>query len=258
MKIVMIGAGGLASNLAPALCAAGHDVVAVYSRTIESASLLAQVVGAEPTDNLSSLPTECDCFILAVKDVVLTAVITQLAKGRDGQLFVHTAGSMPMSLFEGYVNRYGVLWPMQTFSRERHVSFGNVPVFLEASDCDTMMMLQTLAMSITNSVWQLSSEERKYMHLAAVFACNFANHCYTLAAQILKQHGLPFSIMQPLIAETAHKVQQLHPAEAQTGPAVRYDENVISSQAKMLACQPEIQRLYLMLSESIHKTATNR
>ena len=251
MRIVLIGAGRLATNLALALHHAGHQLLAVYSRTMTAATALAVRVGAQPTDSLASLPAEADLFILSVKDTALESVFAQAVQGRAGQFFVHTAGSMPMSLFEGHPCRYGVFYPMQTFSKERLVDFAEIPVFLEASDAASLQLLKTLAASISHRIYELSSADRKYLHLAAVFACNFANHCYALSAKILEQHGLPFSVMLPLIDETARKVHELHPLDAQTGPAVRYDENVISMQQRLLDDE-EMRRVYELLSKSIY------
>jgi predicted short-subunit dehydrogenase-like oxidoreductase (DUF2520 family) len=231
MRVVLIGRGRLATNLLPALQQAGHEVSSINSRTLEN------------------LPEEADVFIIAVKDSALQEVICRATKGREQQLFVHTAGSMPMSLFEGYTNRFGVFYPMQTFSKERLVSFADIPVFIEGDNA----VLRPLAESITHSVYELSSADRKYLHLSAVFACNFVNHCYALSAELLEKHGIPFSVMLPLIDETARKVHQLHPLEAQTGPAVRYDENVIQMQSSLLADSPLLQEIYNLLSVSIHR-----
>lgn len=231
MRVVLIGRGRLATNLLAALQQAGHEVSSINSRTLEN------------------LPEEADVFIIAVKDSALQEVISRATKGREQQLFVHTAGSMPMSLFEGYTNRFGVFYPMQTFSKERLVSFADIPVFIEGDNA----VLRPLAESITHSVYELSSADRKYLHLSAVFACNFVNHCYALSAELLEKHGIPFSVMLPLIDETALKVHQLHPLEAQTGPAVRYDENVIRMQSSMLADSPLLQEIYNLLSVSIHR-----
>lgn len=231
MRVVLIGRGRLATNLLPALQQAGHEVSSINSRTLEN------------------LPEEADVFIIAVKDSALQEVICRATKGREQQLFVHTAGSMPMSLFEGYTNRYGVFYPMQTFSKELLVSFADIPVFIEGDST----VLRPLAESITHSVYELSSADRKFLHLSAVFACNFVNHCYALSAELLEKHGIPFSVMLPLIDETARKVHQLHPLEAQTGPAVRYDENVIRMQSSLLADSPSLQEIYNLLSVSIHR-----
>ncbi len=252
-RIVLIGAGRLATNLGIALTKAGHHVEAVYSRTMTSAEMLAKRIGSVATDDVKGVPQDADIYIVSVKDSALRDVVSQLPTGRQEALFLHTAGSMGMDVWQGRVSRYGVFYPMQTFSKERVVDFQELPVFLEASDEATMSEMWQLAESISQHVYALTTAERKYLHLAAVFACNFANHCYALSADILAQHGLPFSVMLPLIDETARKVHTIAPSEAQTGPAVRWDENVIKMQGGLLQDNPMVQHLYEQMSESIHE-----
>jgi predicted short-subunit dehydrogenase-like oxidoreductase (DUF2520 family) len=257
MQIVLIGAGRLATQLGLALRSAGHEVTAVWSRTMESAEMLTAQVGGVPTNDVGQLPLKADVFVVSVKDAVLTTVVAQAVEGRGDQLFVHTAGSMPLSLFSGYATRYGVLYPMQSFSKERRVDFAKIPVFIEAVDADSLAVIRRLATSVSRRVSELSTADRKYLHLAAVFACNFANHCYALSAKVLEQHGLSFDVMLPLIDETAAKVHEMHPREAQTGPAVRYDENVINMQAAMLSDDPSLRDIYERLSLSIHELSND-
>ena len=256
MHIVFVGAGRLATNLAVALKEKGHMIEAVYSRTRESAEALASQVGGMATTDIRQLPQEADAFILSVKDAALPAVIAQLSEGREGQTFLHTAGSVPMSVF-GSHRRHGVLYPMQTFSKERQVDFARIPFFIEGSEPETLQMAHRLAASLSSEVRELSSHERRFLHLAAVFACNFANHCYALSAEILERHGLPFSVMLPLIEETARKVETLSPRQAQTGPAIRYDENVIEAQKQLLADEPTMRDIYDLMSKSIHQLAND-
>lgn len=239
MRIVLIGRGRLATNLEHALLQADHDVVSINSRTLES------------------LPIEADVFVVAVKDAVLTDVLRAATKGREDQLFVHTAGSMPMDLFQGLTAHYGVFYPMQTFSKERLVDFNEISVFLETNDAASMERLKMLAATLTPHVYELDSEGRKHLHLAAVFACNFVNHCYALSAEVLKAKGLPFSVMLPLVDETAQKVHELSPKDAQTGPAVRGDQNVMQMQAEMLADIPAVKQIYEALSNDIQRLADN-
>ncbi len=248
----------MATNLCVALHQAGYDVETVYSRTMASAEALAKRIGSVATDDVKTLPQDADIYIVSVKDSALHDVISQMPTGRQDAIFLHTAGSMSLDVWQGRVSRYGVFYPMQTFSKERIVDFQEIPVFLEASDEQTMTIMWQLAESISQHVYALSTAERKYLHLAAVFACNFANHCYALSANILAQHGLPFSVMLPLIDETARKVHSLPPAEAQTGPAVRWDENVISMQRALLHDHADMQTLYGLLSESIHAEALRK
>lgn len=255
MRIVLIGAGRLASHLAPALRQAGHDIVQVYSRTITSARSLSEQVGAQPTDDVQQVQTDADVFIFSVTDTALPMLIAQLGvESRRKALFLHTAGSVPLSVFEGYAQRYGVIYPMQTFSKGRQVDFSKIPVFVEGNNEETLKEVSLLAASVSAEVTELSTEGRRHLHLAAVFACNFANHCYQLSAEILSHYGLPFRLMLPLIDETAAKVHELQPLEAQTGPAVRYDENVLNAQKQLLAADPLRADLYDLMSRSIHQS----
>ncbi|MBR1484897.1 MAG: DUF2520 domain-containing protein [Prevotella sp.] len=257
MKIVLVGAGRLATQLGLSLVEAGHQVTAVYSRTMASASALAAQVGAEATDRPARLPLQADAFIIAVKDAAIAPLLPSLTEGRTGQVFFHTAGSVPMSVFESSgLCHYGVFYPMQTFSPGRRVSFSNIPVFIEASDEPTLALARRLALSVSRRVSELSSADRRHLHLAAVFACNFVNHCYALSAEVLEGCGLPFDVMLPLIDETARKVHSLHPLDAQTGPAVRFDGEVIQAQSQLLASRPQLRQVYDTLSRSIHESAT--
>lgn len=239
MKIVLIGRGRLATNLEHALLSAGHEVASINSRTLEA------------------LPLEADVYIVAVKDAALADVIRAATKGRESQLFVHTAGSMPMDIFKGLTVHYGVFYPMQTFSKERLVDFNDISVFLETNDAVSMERLKMLSTTLTTHIYELDSDGRKHLHLAAVFACNFVNHCYALSAEMLAAKGLPFSVMLPLVDETAQKVHELSPREAQTGPAVRGDQNVMQMQANMLADNPAVKQIYEALSNDIQRLADN-
>lgn len=252
MKIVLIGAGNLATHLGKALHAAGHDMVQVFSRTMQSAETLASLLDAEPLTDMAQVRDDADVYIFSVKDSALEQLVSQLCGG-EKKVLLHTAGSMPMSVFRGKALHYGVLYPMQTFSKQREVDFSIIPCFIEANDEFALKQIEGLAGQISHRVYQLSSEDRKYLHLSAVFACNFANHCYAASQELLQQHGIPFDVMLPLIDETAAKVHGMTPKEAQTGPAVRYDENVIGKQIRLLENQPYFQKIYDCMSKSIHE-----
>ena len=248
MNIALIGRGRVATHMGKALLKAGHQLTSVNSRT------------------LAELPQHADIYIIAVKDSALQEVIEHLCSrlqtsappfwegmgvGCEYPLLVHTAGSMPLSVFDGYAERCGVLYPMQTFSMDREVDFREIPLFIEASDAASLQQIRALADSISQHVYELSTADRKYLHLAAVFACNFANHCYTLAADVLQKKGLPFDVMLPLVDETARKVHELHPKDAQTGPAARGDQNVMQAQASLL--DGKAKEIYELLSQSIQE-----
>lgn len=272
MKIVLIGAGNLATHLGKALHAAGHDMVQVFSRTMQSAETLASLLDAEPLTDIAQVRDDADVYIFSVKDSALVQLVAQLCRheadglGEDGavnalrkakkgeheRVFLHTAGSMPLSVFKGMAQHYGVLYPMQTFSKQREVDFSIIPCFVEANDEFAQKQIEGMAREISGRVYQLSSEDRKYLHLSAVFACNFANHCYAISQELLEEHGIPFDVMLPLINETAAKVHEMKPKDAQTGPAVRYDENVIDKQSKLLENHPHFKKVYDSMSKSIH------
>ena len=257
MKIVLIGAGNVATRLGIALQKAGYPVLQVYSRTEESASALAAALSADCTVVPDEIRRDADLYIVALKDAVLRQLAPVLVKGREQALFVHTAGSMPMDLWKGLAKRYGVLYPMQTFSKQREVDFSAVPFFIEASAPEEMELLRRMAVRLGSKVYEATSEQRRHLHLAAVFACNFANHMYALSSHILEKQGIPFEVMLPLIDETAAKVHELSPAQAQTGPAVRYDENVINKHLEMLAGEESLRKLYEKISKSIHNLSSS-
>lgn len=252
-RIALIGAGNVATHLGKAWQQAGYTVVQVYSRTEQSASELATCLCVPFVTSLDEVCTDADIYVVAVKDAVLQELIPALVKGREAALFVHTAGSMPMAVWQGVAPRHGVLYPMQTFSKARKVDFASVSFFVEANHQADKEVLKELAGALSPKVYEATSAQRTYLHMAAVFACNFANHMYTLSAQLLEKNGLPFDAMLPLIDETARKVHGLHPHDAQTGPAIRGDENVMGKHLAMLAGEPEIKEIYRIISNSIQE-----
>lgn len=249
-NVVLIGAGNLATQLAQALNEKGIRVKQVYSRKIESAKQLADKVNAPFTNNLSQLIADADIYIIAVKDSAIQEILENLNLNED-RLIVHTAGSVPMSILDGFTNCYGVFYPLQTFSKSRKVDFSDIPICIEANHPSTTMKLEKLGERLSSSVNQINSEERKSLHLAAVFVNNFVNHFYSIGADILHDKKLDFGLLKPLIRETAEKINTLHPLEAQTGPAKRNDQSIINAQLKMLHDQPEYQKIYSFVTESI-------
>lgn len=249
---VIIGAGNLATQLAMVLSSKGITVRQVYSRTIERAKELAEKVNARPTSKLSEVEKDAELYVIAVKDAAIEEVLHGLPIDK-GSLVVHTAGSIPMEILSPYTRNYGVFYPLQTFSVTRQADFSDIPICLEASSPQVMEKLEQLGHRISSSVNFISSEERKTLHLSAVFVNNFVNHFYALGAEILSQKGLDFNLLKPLIRETAQKVETMHPLDAQTGPARRMDEQVIGRHLKMLEEQPEWQKIYSFVTESIYQ-----
>ena len=252
MKVTLIGAGNLATQLGKSLKKAGVIISQVYSRTEDSARTLGELLDAEWLTDIKALRDEADIYIFSVKDSVLCELISEACKGRGDKLFLHTAGSMPMSCFEGKAQYYGVFYPMQTFSKSKDVDFERIPVFIEGNSIETEDVIRSLANKLSQRVIRLSSADRKYLHLAAVWACNFTNYCYTVASDILSEHDIPFDVILPLINETTEKIQNICPKAAQTGPAVRGDKNVMSQQLELMSDREDLQELYKMLSKGIN------
>ena len=249
--IVILGAGNVATHLSIALKKAGFSIKCIFSKTIQAAKTLALKLDSHYTNEINQIPVEADLYIIAVKDEVIVDIIRHF-KLENG-VVIHTAGSISMNIFEGIYKHYGVLYPLQTFSKSRDIDFTDIPICIEASDQQLEKKLFLFAKSISNSVHLIDSEKRKLMHLAAVFACNFANHMYSVATEILKHAEVSFDILRPLIQETAQKAIDDDPAKAQTGPAIRNDQNVIQKHLEMLKDNPEFEKIYRFVSESIYK-----
>jgi predicted short-subunit dehydrogenase-like oxidoreductase (DUF2520 family) len=252
MKIVLLGSGNVATHLAKALKSKGEEIVQVYSQNLDNATLLAQSIATEAIGDLNEIKQNADLYIISVKDDAIESVAKSL-KNVTG-LVVHTSGTTDINILSSQVTKAGVFYPLQTFSKEKEVSFENIPLCIEANDESQLTILSNLAAKISREVYKLNGEKRKVLHLAAVFACNFPNHLYALANKILSQNDLDFEIIRPLIAETADKVMSNLPENVQTGPAVRADESTLNKHLSMLTDMPEVQNIYQTLSDSIKLT----
>lgn len=254
MNIAFIGAGNLATNLAQALAGAGHNIVSVYSRTMQSAAALAEKMGNPgiATDELERV-TAADVYIISVKDDAVESIVKRWPSKFGNRLVVHTAGTLPMQLISSASEHYGVLYPLQTFSKNKSVDFKNITCFIEGNDEIAKSTIRTLASSISPSVVELSSEDRMHLHVAAVFACNFVNHMIALGYEIMERHNIPTSALMPLIEETISKLHTMHPHDGQTGPARRGDTKVMEAHLSELADSQELQTIYSILSKSISK-----
>jgi predicted short-subunit dehydrogenase-like oxidoreductase (DUF2520 family) len=241
----------MATRLGVALREAGHDVAQVYGRTASSVEALAVILGAEGVTRPEALEPDMPLYICALKDEALPKVLPLVHFGAG--VVVHTAGSLPLEVLKPYTSRCGVFYPMQTLSKARAVSFAEIPIYLEAEDPAVLALLGELAGGLSRKVYTVTSDQRQSLHLAAVFACNFTNHLYAIAESLLTEKGLSFEALLPLIAETAAKVHTLSPKAAQTGPAVRFDRNIIDKHLKQLEGHPEWHTLYEQLSRGIYE-----
>lgn len=252
-KICFIGSGNVATHMARAIHHSGYTICGVYSKHKIHASELAQQIDcAIVTDKCQDLP-EADIYIISVKDDAIESVCKTMATAHPEKIFIHTAGSVPLSILTEWFENAAVLYPMQTFSKSHTIRFSEVPLFVEASNEKTLAIVRKLANSISDNVSELNSEGRKRLHLSAVFACNFANHCYTLAYELLKEAHIDAKCLLPLIRQTTEKIYSLEPAKAQTGPAARWDTNVMKAQIDFLKDKPDLQNIYRLMSESIHQ-----
>ena len=258
MTFCMVGAGKVASQLAPALKEAGYKPLGVYSRSMEHAASLASRIGTTGVDRITALPAGADAYLIAVKDDAIADVAAELAPhvapGGGRAVMVHTSGSTPLSVLSTTGARCGVMYPLYSFTADYRQDVGDVPFFIEASDADVQRLLLAVAGSISRRpVTVMDSATRRRMHLAAVFASNFPNRCYAIAEKIMRSSGVPFDLMLPLIMNTARKVERISPLEAQTGPAVRYDRKVIAAHEQMLS--GDDLDVYETLTRSIHDAA---
>jgi len=249
------GAGRVASSLCLGFYNAGIRIGKVVANTDRSSRSLAGKCNAE-WGKKAEFDNGSDIIIAAVPDDILQEVLFEI-KCPDDSIIAHTAGSFGLDILPAHIKRKGVLYPLQTFTSGRKISFGNLPFFIEASDPDTRQSLTYLAEILGGKVHYTDSEHRKFIHLAAVFACNFTNHMLTIGKEISLKAGLGFKILEPLILETIAKALDLSPENSQTGPAMRKDHITIKKHLELLSFSPEFQDIYRSITKSItefHKT----
>ncbi|MCL2597781.1 MAG: DUF2520 domain-containing protein [Paludibacter sp.] len=252
MRITIIGAGNVATHLAESLHNECVEIVQIFSRNLFNAKLLADKVNAEPIDSLQQFSPKANVCIFAVTDDVITALLQENSAvfGND-VLLLHTAGSIPIDVFNNYTSQFGVFYPLQTFSKQRQLNFSEIPVFIEGNTRAAEDKIRHLAQKITPKVYAVNFEQRRQLHLAGVFACNFPNYMYNIANQLVKSKFLTFEMLVPLIVETANKIQTLPPDKAQTGPAIRGDKATIARHIEMLNEHKNWQKLYQLVTEEI-------
>lgn len=245
-SVVIIGAGRVAWNLVPAIAESGYRILTVYSLHEESCRQLGEKYGVPYTNDKHRIPP-ADLYICSVKDDAITDAVEGMDFGNG--ILVHTAGSVDMEVLKPFAGKYGVLYPLQSFSKQRRVDFSTLPFYVEACNEECLAELSGFARKMGSRVYPCNSVQRKKLHIAAVFASNFVNHMYALADKILTEEGLDFSELLPLIDETAAKVHSVRPQAAQTGPAVRHDAKILSSHIQCLDGYGK--EIYTLVSKSI-------
>ena len=254
MKISLIGTGRVSSHLAQALLRQGHEIVQVCGRNFEKTKKFAEQIQARACQSIQQLQPS-DLIILAVSDSSIGQLAKQLHDLFPDTLIVHTSGSTDIVVITQHHARAGVFYPLQTFSFERDVDWSATPLFVEAVNYDDRKLLSDLANSLSKRVYRYTSNQRLTLHLAAVFACNFSNYCYDMAKQIVDAEQVDFSLLYPLMLETAKKATQNEPKQMQTGPAMRGDQNILTMHQNLLnqAGRGDLQQVYQLLSDGILK-----
>ena len=251
MRIVLLGSGSVATHLGLALQKSGNQILQVWSRTAQNVHILAAKLNTTSTHLLSDIQPDADLYLIAVKDDSITEIVHSL-KISD-RLLVHTSGSTDMNVLHQGSSNFGVIYPFQTFSKDREIDFSPIPIAIEGNSVYVTEQLELLTKGISNRVFKADSVQRRFMHISAVFACNFTNHLYAVAQHILEQRGLDFDLIKPLILETAQKVQYMNPINAQTGPAARQDLGTLNKHLDLLKEDSFLFDLYDKLSHHIIK-----
>lgn len=253
VRATIIGAGNVAWGLAPALEKGGKvKICRIIARSINSAEALASAIGpeVEASCNLSDSDKDVDLVIVAASD----PAIAQIAAGCVGSraVWLHTSGSVDSSVLAAASGNYGVVYPMQTFTRGVAVDLSDAPIFIEASTPALLEKISDIAHSVSSNVRQADSIARRRLHCAAVFACNFTNHLWAIADSIAHEAGASIADFMPLIDETLRKAKAIGPFEGQTGPARRGAQSVMKTHEAML--NPQQRDIYRLISKSIATT----
>ena len=254
MRISLVGAGRVATHLARVL-GQSHQIIDVYSRTLDKAQILAEQVNAKACSTIQEMQSDVDLVVIAVSDQSISTVIPALAAQFPNRLIVHTSGSTHINILSQHHERAGVFYPLQTFSLGREINWHTTPLFIEAQQDADLKTLTMLAESLSERVYAYDSAQRLSLHLAAVFACNFSNYCYDMAKQVVDAQQVDFSLLYPLILETAHKATHNDPMRMQTGPAMRGDQNIMNMHTHMLenAERKDLSQVYALMSDQILK-----
>ncbi len=244
-KVTIIGSGNVAQHLVKAILNSSElHLQQVLVRKAQSVDKL--VDSSRLITDYKEL-TEADLYIIAVSDSSI-AEVSSLLPFSD-RLVSHTSGTMSLECLD-IKNRRAVFYPLQTLSKTKDVNFKKVPLCLEAENAQDLERIKVIGSLISDEVNFINSQQRKSLHVAAVFVSNFANHLYSIGEEICKENDIPFDILKPLIKETAEKINHLDPKKAQTGPAIRGDQNTIDAHLKFLKYS-DYKKIYSLLTESI-------
>ncbi len=255
-KVTLIGAGNVGFHLGKILYEKGFQILEVYSRTKEKAVSLANQLDAKYLSDLSLASSSTDLVILAVSDDAVSTVSKILSKTyhSSNPLIVHTSGATSSTILAPFFHRFGVFYPLQSFSRDKEIDFSNLPICVHAIHEGDLQALKTIAQKLTSKVYSINDQQRQVLHVAAVVVNNFTNHLYHLTHQLTQAHQVPFELLLPLIRETANKLEVMAPHDAQTGPAIRGDQRTIAQHLEFLEeNDPELAKIYKIFTQSIQR-----
>ena len=247
--VTFIGSGNVATHLAKAFYAAGHQVLQIWSREYDHAEALANQVFAEPIDRLNLLYPTADVYILAITDDALFDLALDL-RLRDA-LVLHTAGSVSLKVLQPISRKNGVIWSPQTFIRDIPMDYSQLPFCIEGSSPEVETAIRELLEPVSQHIFRIDTAQRQWLHLAAVMTNNFGKAINALAQDILQQNNIPFEILHPLITMTAEKIKQGGLWQQQTGPARRRDQKTIDNQRRLIADNDKMLQLYDLMTELI-------
>ena len=252
-SIGVIGSGKVATQLARAFQKKGNTIAFVLSKNVQHARTLADKLGVNAIEDKNLIVHyPIDFLLIAINDDQIEGIIEALPRLTNKETTViHTSGTVSSEVSKGKFENYGVLYPLQTFSKERKMKFKKVPFCVVGNRKGIQNKIEALARTVSHNVYKINDADRFIVHIAAVIACNFSNYMYSIADDLLRTHQLPFEILKPLIKETAQKVMHGEPNAVQTGPAKRGDQETIRKHLKFLDENPELQKLYSLLSEGI-------
>jgi predicted short-subunit dehydrogenase-like oxidoreductase (DUF2520 family) len=249
-SVSILGSGRVATLLAQKMVASGIQIVDIYSRQLYNAQRLAQKVKANATTDLAALNTTSDLYLIAINDDAIESVVTELRSYLPAYSFVaHTSGATPSQVLAAFPN-HGVFYPLQSFSLDQKINFSQVPFCLLGASESLIKQLEQLAQQLGAPTYRIDDQQRAQLHVAAVFANNFTNYCYYIAHQLTQEQHIPFELLQPLIVETARKLQDGSPSTLQTGPAIRGDQKTIARHLSLMENE-DWKRIYQLLSEQI-------
>jgi predicted short-subunit dehydrogenase-like oxidoreductase (DUF2520 family) len=251
MRVVIIGAGNVATVFGRLISAAGHTIIQVFSRSIETAQLLGKEWGCTFTDNLKSIDPTADIYIIALTDKALQNIQDSIFLG--DKLVVHTAGSVSKKVLSNISSQYGVMYPLQSLRKDQSSDQSIIPLLIDANKESVLSIIEQFAFTLSSVVSIVGDDKRLCLHLAAVIVNNFTNHLYTLTAEYCKNEEVDFKMLQPIIEQTALRLRANLPADLQTGPAIRNDQSTLDKHIQALSNHPELKTIYLTFTESLLK-----